>query len=138
MQITLRNITLILLIISLVGFFLPWFYFNKSVDYTIGLGELGSVGFVFGYIGSFILVLINENSKAIKVLKSIFLSLIPLNCIYLFIDFPMNKFTGSQNLSLGLESISRSLEFSHLGFYITLITTTIALIINITYIKKTY
>lgn len=133
-----NKITIVFLGISVIGFFLPWFYFEESVDYSTGVGYLGDIGFIIGYIGSFILVLINEKSKTIGAIRLIFLSILTLTCIYCFIMFPMNLFTGDINLKIGFESLNSSMNSTHYGFYITLTGIIISLILNIRMFIKDY
>lgn len=129
MNLSTKKITLILLSVSFIGFFMPWFYFSKSVDYSIGLTWLSNIGFILGYFGSIVFVLINEKSKAIRVCTLIFLSFLPITCIYEFFTWHIQTITGGP-------SIRASFQSTHYGFYVTLISTSIAFIINLIYFIK--
>lgn len=117
-----RKMIIVFLIISIVGIFLPWFYFEKTVDFSTGSSWCLNIGFLLGYIGSFSFIFVDERSKEINICNLIFLILIPLTCIYLFFTWHIETITGELDFRT-------SIETAHYGFYITLISSTVSTII---------
>ncbi|MEG0372160.1 MAG: hypothetical protein RR645_07695 [Clostridium sp.] len=118
-----RKLVIILLSISVFGFFLPWFYFSKSVDYSTGWNfVLNSPIIIVGLFASSILISIPNHTKGQYISTLIFLSIIPITCIYLFFTWHVLTITGKIELET-------SLSTTHYGFYITLISSSLATIV---------
>jgi len=118
-----KKIVGVLLLISLVGLFLPWFFFDKNVDYANGLMWLLSLPLLgISFFTSIILLFVKKRSKIIDIINFIFLLLIPLSCIYLFFTWHILTITGTVD-------IIASFNTAHYGFYITFISSLIATIL---------
>ena len=80
-----KKVISIFLFISIVGLFLPWFFFDKDVDYTNGLYWLSYTPLLLiSLFTSIIILLINKVSKTINVIFFLSSLLVSVSCIYLF------------------------------------------------------
>lgn len=61
-----KKIIIGLILISIVGLFLPWFFFDSDVDYTNGLVWLSSPLLSVSILSSTVLILIKKRSKIIN------------------------------------------------------------------------
>lgn len=117
-----KNIIITLIIISIIGLFLPWFFFDSSVDYSNGLKWLSSPLLSIGILSSMILIFIKKRSKIINIANFISLLLIPLACIYLFCTWYIMNITGEFDIMV-------SFKTAHCGFYITTISSLVAVVL---------
>lgn len=119
-----NNLILFFLIISIIGFFLPWFYFEKSVDYRTGLPWLNNPFLIGCYICSIFFTILRMNIES-----GISTLLIFIYEIYIFLTWHVMTITGEIN-------IKTSFSTAHYGFYISFLSLLIALIINLIVIIK--
>lgn len=124
-----RQIIIRFILISVIGLFLPWFFFDKEVDYNNGLVWLSSPLLSISFLVSIILILVEKRTKIINVANFISLLLIPVSCIYLFCTWHIMYITGEFNLMI-------SFNTAHYGFYITTISSLIATILYSSYMIK--
>lgn len=117
-----KKIIIGLILISIVGLFLPWFFFDSNVDYTNGLVWLSSPLLSIGIVSSTVLIFIKKRSKIINITNFISLLLIPVSCIYLFCTWYIMTITGKFDIMV-------SLNTAHYGFYITTISSLIATVL---------
>ena len=82
-----NKLILLLLLCSVIGIFLPWLYFNRSVDYTTGLDFLVAPLFFSGLVGSIILSLLRDRSQMVDIVNLIALLLIPASCAFQFLTW---------------------------------------------------
>ncbi|WP_297133111.1 hypothetical protein [Terrisporobacter sp.] len=61
-----KKIIIGLILISIVGLFLPWFFFDSDVDYTNGLVWLSSPLLSVSILSSTVIILIKKRSKIIN------------------------------------------------------------------------
>lgn len=117
-----KKIIIGLILISIIGLFLPWFFFDINVDYTNGLVWLSSPLLSVSILSSTVLILIKKRSKIINIANFISLLLIPVYCIYLFCTWYVMTITGKFDIII-------SLSTAHYGFYITAISSLIATVL---------
>ncbi|WP_371025313.1 hypothetical protein LZ906_004390 [Paraclostridium ghonii] len=108
--------------ISIVGLFLPWFFFDSDIDYTNGLVWLSSPLLSTGILSSIFLIFIKKRSKVVNIANFISLLLIPLSCIYLFFSWHIMTITGELDILV-------SFSTAHYGFYVTTISSLIATVL---------
>lgn len=117
-----KKVISIFLFISIVGLFLPWFFFDKDVDYTNGLYWLSYTPLLLiSLFTSIIILLINKVSKTINVIFFLSSLLVSVSCIYLFFTWHILNITGQIDVMVSLKN-------THYGFYITFIS---VIIVNI-------
>lgn len=107
-----NKLILLLLLCSVIGIFLPWLYFNRSVDYTTGLDFLVAPLFFSGLVGSIILSLLRDRSQMVDIVNLIALLLIPASCAFQFLTWHIRGITGRLDLAV-------SFSTAHYGFYLT-------------------
>ncbi|KMT21588.1 hypothetical protein [Clostridium cylindrosporum] len=116
----------ILLIISIVGLFLPWFFFSRTEDYSNGWSWM-NICMIIGYVGSLVssaMIFMKKGSVDIEMLNFLCMILIIISCIYEFLTWHVETITGSMNLRISIEN-------THYGFYVTLISISLAVIVYI-------
>ncbi|SCJ90585.1 Uncharacterised protein [uncultured Eubacterium sp.] len=125
-----NKLILVLLFFSVVGLFLPWLYFDRSVDYTTGLDFLVAPLFFSGLVGSIVLSLLRERSQMVNIVNLVALLLIPSSCIFQFLTWHVMTITGKIDLSV-------SFSTAHCGFYLTFFSSlTAALLFAIGLVKR--
>lgn len=115
---------LFFLIISIIGFFLPWFYFEESVDYRTGLPWLNNPFLIGCYICSISFKILEMNIESLIPTLIIF-----VYEIYVFFTWHVLTITGKIDIKI-------SFLTAHYGFYISLLSLFIAIIINLVIIIK--
>ncbi|MFD1019699.1 hypothetical protein ACFQ2J_11000 [Thalassobacillus hwangdonensis] len=126
----LRWITGVLVGISLLGLFFPWFYFNADVDYSNGWRWMAAVPTVLiGIVAGFILLWQKRRSKKINLLTLAALLIIPLSCMYGFFTWHVPTVTGEI-------SFQTSFEHTHFGFYLTMISSLLAVVLYLPTMKQ--
>lgn len=124
MKLTSKISVTILFIISIIGLFLPWFFFSKTEDYSNGLSWL-NIGMIIGYLGTMltsIIIWIKKGTVDTEWANFVFMILILVSTIYEFFTWHIETITGSMNIRI-------SIEYTHYGFYVTLISTIFAITI---------
>lgn len=119
-----NNLVILFIIISIIGFFLPWFYFEKSVDYRTGVYWIKDPNLILGYLGAIISCFL-EKSK----ISFIIIICIVIYLIYIFLTWHILTITGEFD-------INTSITTAHYGFYLSLVSMIIASILNIVIIRK--
>lgn len=117
-----KKIIIGLILISIIGLFLPWFFFDSDVDYTNGLVWLSSPLLSIGILSSMFLIFIKRRSKVVNIANFISLLLIPVSCVYLFFTWHIMNITGELDIIV-------SFNTAHYGFYITTISSLIATVL---------
>lgn len=125
-----KKIIIGLILISIIGLFLPWFFFDSDVDYTNGLVWLSSPLLSVSILSSTVMIFIKKRSKIINIANFISLLLIPISCIYLFCTWYIMNITGKFDIIF-------SLNTAHYGFYITTISSLIATVLYFLNVIKT-
>ncbi|CEK34504.1 hypothetical protein UMC2_37151 [[Clostridium] sordellii] len=127
-----KKLIFALLIISGLGVFLPWFFFDKNVNYTNGIVWIfNSPIMLLSFISSSILLRQKNNSIFFRLFTFVSLLLIPINCFYLFLTWHILAITGKLDIVI-------SFRTAHYGFYITFISSLIATILYFfNYVAKT-
>ena len=121
MKITSRTIITILIITSIIGLFLPWFFFSKTEDYRNGLACM-NIGMIIGYTGvitSNSMILMKKKSVDVEMSNFICMIVIIISALYGFFTWHIETITGSMNLRI-------SIETTHYGFYVTIISLTLS------------
>ncbi|MGL6108401.1 hypothetical protein [Romboutsia sp.] len=125
-----RKVIVTLLCFGIVGLFFPWFYFEKSIDYTIGLDWIASMPTLsIGYVLSFIFIFIKSRSKVTDFITLMGLLAIPITCIYKFLTWHTLTITGKIDILV-------SLTTTHYGFYLTFLSSLFAAGLYILHFKK--
>ena len=82
----LNKIIIVFIFISIIGLFLPWFFFEKSMDYTTGWNFIEFYPSIFiGIIFSLIFIVFNDISRLLNIITLIWLLVTPISCIYVFL-----------------------------------------------------
>lgn len=119
-----KKLISIFLFISILGLFLPWFFFDKDVDYTNGLHWLAYTPLLLiSLVTSVAILLINKVSKTIKIIFFLSIMLVSVSCVYLFFTWHILNITGQIDVMISLEN-------THYGFYITFLSAFIVTILS--------
>ena len=126
----LNKIIIVFIFISIIGLFLPWFFFEKSMDYAIGWNFIEFYPNIFiGIIFSLIFIVFNDISRLLNIITLIWLLVTPISCIYVFFTWHVLNITGKIDLSV-------SFSTAHYGFYITFISSCISLFLYLISFNK--
>ncbi|MBM7553095.1 CHASE2 domain-containing sensor protein [Thalassobacillus pellis] len=114
----------ILLIISCIGLFCPWFYFSPEIDYTSGWHWVAAAPTIFiGLVGALMFI---WKSRWVSFAA---LSMVPLSCVYLFFSWHVPTITGELSFRISYEN-------THYGFYVTLLASLLAMPFYINFYRE--
>lgn len=122
--ININKIIMLFIFISIIGFFLPWFYFEKSVDYKTGIWWLKNPIVILGYFLYVSLIFLEKKRVALLIIIFIIIYL-----VYVFFTWHILTITGELNINTSISTI-------HYGFYVTLISLCITFILNLYSVLK--